>query len=176
MIACEQQLDTAYDARCDTWSLGITAIELGDGDPPLADLHPMRALFKIPRSEDSSAGSSVCSSAFFLQPPYAPHARHGNTQIYFSKLGAEWPGISFCFMQDTGFLQGFHFPGLTERASYWYSVCLFFFCKDFISETRTSSHSVSTPKLVSEASWSTVNAAAICLASPYQSSSFFTTC
>ncbi|XP_077480286.1 myosin-IIIa isoform X2 [Stigmatopora argus] len=50
VIACEQQLDTTYDARCDVWSLGITAIELGDGDPPLSELHPMRALFKIPRN------------------------------------------------------------------------------------------------------------------------------
>ena len=49
VIACEQQLDYCYDNRCDIWSLGITTIELGDGDPPLADEHPLRALFKIPR-------------------------------------------------------------------------------------------------------------------------------
>ncbi|XP_015214343.2 myosin-IIIb isoform X1 [Lepisosteus oculatus] len=50
VIACEQQYDYSYDARCDVWSLGITAVELGDGDPPLSELHPVKALFKIPRN------------------------------------------------------------------------------------------------------------------------------
>jgi len=49
VIACEQQYDYSYDSRCDVWSLGITAIELADGDPPLAEMHPVKALFKIPR-------------------------------------------------------------------------------------------------------------------------------
>ncbi|KAG7174088.1 Myosin-IIIa-like [Homarus americanus] len=50
VIACEQQLDYSYDVRCDVWSLGITAIELADGEPPLSEIHPMRALFQIPRN------------------------------------------------------------------------------------------------------------------------------
>ncbi|XP_076026052.1 myosin-IIIb [Genypterus blacodes] len=50
VIACEQQYDYSYDARCDVWSLGITAIELADGDPPLSEMHPVKALFKIPRN------------------------------------------------------------------------------------------------------------------------------
>jgi myosin-3 len=54
VIACEQQLDQSYDSRCDVWSLGITAIELAEGDPPLCELHPMRALFQIPRNPPPS--------------------------------------------------------------------------------------------------------------------------
>ncbi|CAB4054331.1 MYO3 [Lepeophtheirus salmonis] len=50
VISCEQLKTHAYDSRCDVWSLGITAIELAEGKAPLSELHPMRALFQIPRN------------------------------------------------------------------------------------------------------------------------------
>lgn len=36
-----------YDLKCDIWAVGITAIELAELQPPMFDLHPMRALYYI---------------------------------------------------------------------------------------------------------------------------------
>lgn len=41
---------SVYESRADVWALGITAIELADGKPPFADMHPTRAMFQILRN------------------------------------------------------------------------------------------------------------------------------
>ncbi|BFZ12358.1 hypothetical protein BsWGS_15397 [Bradybaena similaris] len=39
-----------YNQQCDIWAVGITAIEFAELQPPMFDLHPMRALFLMSKS------------------------------------------------------------------------------------------------------------------------------
>jgi len=55
VIMCDPESPTSYNAsynsKADIWSIGITGIEIADKNPPLSDIHPMRALTLIPTSD-----------------------------------------------------------------------------------------------------------------------------
>uniref|UniRef100_UPI0037E9380C mitogen-activated protein kinase kinase kinase kinase 5-like isoform X1 n=1 Tax=Semicossyphus pulcher TaxID=241346 RepID=UPI0037E9380C len=60
------EIKGGYNELCDVWSVGITAIELAELQPPLFDVHPLRVLFLMsksgyqpPKLKDKSKWSST---------------------------------------------------------------------------------------------------------------------
>ena len=53
-----------YDSKADIWSIGITAIEIAEKNPPLSDIHPMRALLLIPTQQLGLAKPKNFSKVF----------------------------------------------------------------------------------------------------------------
>ncbi|XP_072671764.1 nik-related protein kinase isoform X1 [Canis lupus baileyi] len=64
VIDCDEDPRRSYDYRSDVWSVGITAIEMAEGAPPLCNLQPLEALFVILRESAPKVKSSGWSRKF----------------------------------------------------------------------------------------------------------------
>ncbi|XP_056107232.1 mitogen-activated protein kinase kinase kinase kinase 5 isoform X2 [Rhinichthys klamathensis goyatoka] len=87
------EIKGGYNELCDIWSVGITAIELAELQPPLFDVHPLRVLFLMsksgyqpPKLKDKSRWStmfySFVKSMLIRNPKKRPGAKKMLTHLF----------------------------------------------------------------------------------------------
>ena len=103
-----------YNHLCDIWAVGITAIEFAELQPPMFDLHPMRALFlmsksgfKPPTLKDRAKWTLTFQNfikyALIKNPKKRPSAERLLEVDIRRRLGLTWQVLSLC---QHPFLQG----------------------------------------------------------------------
>ncbi|OWK15931.1 MAP4K1 [Cervus elaphus hippelaphus] len=93
-------LKGGYNELCDIWSLGITAIELAELQPPLFDVHPLRVLFLMtksgyqpPRLKDKGKWSAAFHNFVKVTLTKSPKKRPSATKMLTHQLVSQ-PGLS----------------------------------------------------------------------------------
>uniref|UniRef100_A0A8C5XIU1 Mitogen-activated protein kinase kinase kinase kinase n=1 Tax=Microcebus murinus TaxID=30608 RepID=A0A8C5XIU1_MICMU len=93
-------LKGGYNELCDIWSLGITAIELAELQPPLFDVHPLRVLFLMtksgyqpPRLKEKGKWSAAFHNFVKVTLTKSPKKRPGATKMLSHQLVAQ-PGLN----------------------------------------------------------------------------------
>uniref|UniRef100_A0A8C4M552 Mitogen-activated protein kinase kinase kinase kinase 1 n=1 Tax=Equus asinus asinus TaxID=83772 RepID=A0A8C4M552_EQUAS len=93
-------LKGGYNELCDIWSLGITAIELAELQPPLFDVHPLRVLFLMtksgyqpPRLKEKGKWSAAFHNFVKVTLTKSPKKRPGATKMLSHQLVSQ-PGLN----------------------------------------------------------------------------------
>ncbi|KAJ3591071.1 hypothetical protein NHX12_009018 [Muraenolepis orangiensis] len=95
------EMKGGYNELCDIWSVGITAIELVELQPPLFDVHPLRVLFLMsksgyqpPKLKDKSKWSSAfynfVKSMLVRNPKKRPSASKMLSHTFVSQQGLRY--------------------------------------------------------------------------------------
>ncbi|XP_034723439.1 mitogen-activated protein kinase kinase kinase kinase 5-like isoform X1 [Etheostoma cragini] len=92
------EIKGGYNELCDIWSVGITAIELAELQPPMFDVHPLRVLFLMsksgyqpPKLKDKSKWSSMfynfVKAMLVRNPKKRPSASKLLTNMFLTQQG-----------------------------------------------------------------------------------------
>uniref|UniRef100_A0A6Q2X164 non-specific serine/threonine protein kinase n=1 Tax=Esox lucius TaxID=8010 RepID=A0A6Q2X164_ESOLU len=85
------EIKGGYNELCDVWSVGITAIELAELQPPLFDVHPLRVLFLMSKSGYQPPKLKEKAKWYGVKTCFSEWSKYGpcsqlHTKVYFKKV------------------------------------------------------------------------------------------